>query len=221
MEPDLLSETIPSSHGSGTHHRDARSNASLSCLRTVPMEIRCPRCGNLAVPAGHEDARAFYQCENCDRVWMTFLTPSAIETATPTAKVLVVDDSDELLGLIGAWLQDEGYILFTAVSGTQALDIAQSHDPDVVLLDVVIPAPDGFAVCQSLQQRKHPPEIILMTGTSDESRLRRVEELGGLVVLRKPLTSDILLPAVRHAALRRLATATSASRAAAGDPKSA
>jgi CheY-like chemotaxis protein len=134
---------------------------------------------------------------------MTFLSPSAVETAAPTAKVLVVDDSDEMLGLIGAWLQDEGYILFTATSGTQALDIAQSHDPDVVLLDVVIPPPDGCAVCESLQHRDRPPEIILMTGTSDPVHLRRVDELGGLVLLRKPFTSDMVLQSVRQAALRR------------------
>lgn len=180
------------------------------------MEIRCPRCGNLAVPAGHEDARAFYQCQKCDRVWMTFLTSSVIETAPPTAKVLVVDDSDELLGLIGAWLQDEGYILFTASSGRQALDIAQSHDPDVVLLDVVIPPPDGCTVCESLQHREHPPEIILMTGSSDPVRLRRVDELGEHVLLRKPFSSEAMLQSVRQAALRRMA-ATSASPGAAGD----
>ena len=167
------------------------------------MEIRCPRCGNLAAPAGHEDARAFYQCEKCDRVWMTFLTSGLVETAKPTVKVLVVDDSNELLGLIGAWLQDEGYILFTATSGVQAIDIAKSHDPDVVLLDVVIPPPDGFTVCAALQQLEHPPEIILMTGLSDPLRLRRVDELGGLVLLRKPLTCEMVLDSVRQAALRR------------------
>lgn len=167
------------------------------------MEIRCPHCGNLAAPAGHEDGRAFYQCVKCDRVWMTFLTSKPPATGEPTTKVLVVDDSDELLGLIGAWLQEEGYILFTATSGVQALDIAQSHEPDIVLLDVVIPPPDGFAVCEALQLRQRPPEIILMTGTSDPSRLRRVDELGGLVMLRKPLTSEVLLDTVRQAAIRR------------------
>jgi CheY-like chemotaxis protein len=152
---------------------------------------------------------------------MTFLNTSVVETATPTAKVLVVDDSDELLGLLGAWLQDEGYILFTATSGAQALDIAQSHDPDVVLLDVVIPPPDGCAVCESLQHRDRPPEIILMTGTSDPTHLRRVDQLGGFVLLRKPFSSDTVLQSVRQAALRRGAIATSASPTAAGVLKSA
>jgi CheY-like chemotaxis protein len=166
------------------------------------MEIRCPRCGNLAVPAGHEDGRAFYQCEKCDRVWMTFLTPPPGSMRAPL-KVLIVDDSFELLGLVSAWLEDEGFVVFTATSGMQALDIAQSHQPDVVLLDVVIPPPDGFAVCESLQQRPHPPEIILMTGHADPMRLRRVDDLGGLVLLRKPLTNEVLVEAVRRAARRR------------------
>src|SRR5437867_8801788 len=127
------------------------------------MDIRCPRCGNLAAPAGHEDARAFYQCENCNRVWMTELasTPKPRGLLTP-ARVLVVDDSYELLGLVSAWLQDEGYYVFTATTGLQALDVAESHEPDVVLLDVIMPPPDGFAVCEMLQRREKPPEIILM-----------------------------------------------------------
>ena len=170
----------------------------------VNMEIRCPRCGNLAAPAGHEDARAFYQCENCDRVWMTFLTGPVSPTGRAPLKVLVVDDSFELLGLIAAWLEQEGFVVFTATSGVEALDIAQSHEPDVVLLDVVIPPPDGFAVCESLQHRACPPEIILMTGISDPIRLRRVDDLGGLVLLRKPLTNEALVEAVRRAGRRRM-----------------
>lgn len=170
------------------------------------MEIRCPRCGNLASPAGHEDARAFYQCEKCDRVWMTFLTRgTAAEIGQAPMKVLVVDDSNEMLQLLSSWLEDEGYIVATATSGVQALDIARSHDPDIVLLDVVIPPPDGFAVCESLQHREHPPEIILMTGFQDPLRLRRVDELGGPVLLRKPFTNEVIVDTVRQAAVRRAA----------------
>src|SRR6476660_813163 len=124
------------------------------------MDIRCPRCGTVAIPAGHEDARAFYQCEKCNRIWMTDLTSLRPATGShPPATILVVDDSYEMLGLIGAWLQDEGYFVVTAASGMQALDAAEMHEPDVVLLDVVIPAPDGFAVCATLQHHERAPEI--------------------------------------------------------------
>lgn len=166
------------------------------------MKIRCPHCGNLAAPAGHESGRAFYQCKNCDRVWMTFLSTSeAADDDHAPMKVLVVDDSNDLLQLVASWLEDAGYIVATATSGMQALDIVDSHDPDIVLLDVVIPPPDGFTVCESLRHRKHPPEIILMTGLIDPLRLRRAAELG--VVLRKPFTSEVVVKTVREAALRR------------------
>src|SRR6516164_4382063 len=123
------------------------------------MTIHCPHCGNLAAPAGHENGRAFYQCEKCDRVWMTFLSTSdAADDAHAPMKVLVVDDSNDLLQLIASWLEDVGYIVTTATSGRQALDIVQSHDPDIVLLDLVIPPPDGLAVSESLLQLKRPPE---------------------------------------------------------------
>jgi len=56
------------------------------------MDIRCARCGTTAVPAGHEDARAFYQCEKCNRVWMLHLTAAvATRDRAPSTRVLVVD----------------------------------------------------------------------------------------------------------------------------------
>jgi DNA-binding response OmpR family regulator len=136
---------------------------------------------------------------------MTFLSTSeAADDAHAPMKVLVVDDSNDLVQLVASWLEDAGYIVATATSGMQALDIVQSHDPDIVLLDVVIPPPDGFAVCESLRHREHPPEIILMTGLIDPLRLRRAGELG--VVLRKPFTSEVVVKTVREAALRRAPT---------------
>ena len=75
---------------------------------------------------------------------MTFLGPKPLETGEPTAKVLVVDDSDELLGRsargAGRRLSCSGDL------GLEALDIAGSHEPDIVPLDVIIPPPDRFAV---------------------------------------------------------------------------
>jgi len=133
---------------------------------------------------------------------MTFLSTSeAADDAHAPMKVLVVDDSNDLLQLIASWLEDVGYIVTTATSGRQALDIVQSHDPDIVLLDLVIPPPDGLAVSESLLHLKHPPEIILMTGVAESQRLRRASELG--VLLRKSFTSEEVVNTVREAVERR------------------
>ena len=109
-------------------------------------------------------------------------------------RILVVDDSDDLRGLISAWLEDEGYAVVTAGSGREALDAAAVYYPDIVLLDLVIPPPDGFEVCAAL--RNHlPPQIILMTGLSDPDHVRRALDLGVVALLRKPLTREAVVDA--------------------------
>lgn len=168
------------------------------------MDIRCPGCGNLAIPAGHEDARAFYQCEKCNRVWMVLLTSGTNGRSDGQAtRVLVVDDSAQLVGLVGMWLEDEGYGVVTATSGREALESTALDHPDIVLLDLIIPAPDGFAVCDALLRHPRPPEIIVMTGMSDPVRLRWAEDLGAFAVLHKPLTQEGVLDVVSRARRHR------------------
>jgi DNA-binding response OmpR family regulator len=168
------------------------------------MDIRCARCGTAAVPAGHEDARAFYQCEKCNRVWMVHLTAGTSgRSRVPPVRVLVVDDSDQLVSLIEMWLEDERYDVVTATSGRQALEAAAAHRPDIVLLDLVIPPPDGLAVCARLRSQQQPPVIILMTGVTDPARLYRVEETGAFLLLHKPLSQEMVLDAVSRARRQR------------------
>ena len=174
------------------------------------MDIRCARCGIPAVPAGHEDARAFYQCEKCNRVWMVHLTAGTSgRTRVPPARVLVVDDSDQLVSLIEMWLEDEGYDVVTATSGRQALELALAHRPDIVLLDLVIPPPDGLTVCERLRRSPHPPVVILMTGVMDPLRLERAEECGVFLLLHKPLSQDTVLDAISRARRHRRAEGAS------------
>lgn len=172
------------------------------------MDIRCARCGTTALPAGHEDARAFYQCETCQRVWMVHLTAGVVgRTQAPSTRVLVVDDADPLVALIEMWLEDEGYEVVTATSGRQAIELIQSQDLDIVLLDLIIPPPDGFAICNTLRRRAQPPEIIVMTGMSDPIRLHEAEDAGIFALLHKPLTQESVLDAVSRARRHRWATA--------------
>jgi CheY-like chemotaxis protein len=170
------------------------------------MDIRCARCGVPAVPAGHEDARAFYQCEKCNRVWMVHLTAGTSgRSRVPPVRVLVVDDSDQLVALIEMWLEDEGYDVVTATSGRQALESAAAFRPDIVLLDLVIPQPDGLAVCERLRLQPNPPVVVLMTGVMDPVRLQRVDEYGVFLLLHKPLSQETVLDAVSRARRQRWA----------------
>lgn len=165
----------------------------------MDMDICCSRCGLPATPAGHEDARAFYQCEKCNRVWMVHLTAGTTGRGAPQTRVLVVDDSDPLVSLIAMWLEEEGYMPVTATSGREALESASAYQPDIVLLDLVIPQPDGIAVCEALRRRANPPVVILMTGVSDPVRLRQAHELGAFMMLHKPFTQETVLDAIARA----------------------
>lgn len=163
----------------------------------------CPRCGGHAEFAGYEDARTFYQCEECKRVWTTMVT-EVVDAGSPPVQILIADDSDLLVGLVAAWLEEEGYAVLTATTGRQALDVAAVHHPDVVLLDLIMPQTDGFEVCATLTRLPAPPEIILMTGVSDAHHLERARALSGNLLL-KPLEHESLLAAVAAAVSRRSA----------------
>lgn len=163
---------------------------------------KCPRCGAEAVFAGHEDARTFYQCENCKRVWTTRVTAS-LDDRHPPVRVLVADDSDLLVGLVASWLEDEGYAVLTASTGRHALDVAALHSPEIVLLDLIMPQLDGFETCTKLMQLPQPPEIVLMTGVSDMHHLNRAMDLCAATLLRKPLEAESVIATVASAVRRR------------------
>jgi CheY-like chemotaxis protein len=154
----------------------------------------------MAVPAGHEDGRAFYQCEKCNRVWMIHLTAGTSgRSLTPQTRVLVVDDADMLVALIGTWLEDDGYDVATATSGRQALEALDTHDPEIVLLDLILPPPDGFTLCDVMRRRERPPEIVVMTGLNDPLRVHEIEGPNLFALLHKPLTQETVLDAVARA----------------------
>jgi CheY-like chemotaxis protein len=184
----------PGTHGPLRHHL---MQGAFGC--DAFMNICCPRCGGLAEPAGHEDARAFFQCPTCSRVWATHISASATHTF-PTAnapRVLIADDSREILGLLTAWLEDEGCVVIAAASGRETIDAAVAYKPDVALIDVVLPPPDGYYVCEVLT-RKMGIAVLLMTGMSAPDS-RRIEEVGALELLRKPFDREALLDALTRA----------------------
>ena len=104
------------------------------------------------------------------------------------ARVLVVDDEQDLLWALSRSLGTAGYEIFTARTGNEALSLARRHRPDLVILDIMIPQPDGLEVCRRL--RGDPvlsdvPILFLTARRSVEDRLRGLED-GGDDYLIKP-----------------------------------
>ena len=68
-------------------------------------------------------------------------------------KILVADDENDILEIISFNLKAEGYEVFTAKNGDEAIDSAKKNNPDLIILDVMMPRKNGFEVCNILRQQ--------------------------------------------------------------------
>ena len=79
------------------------------------------------------------------------------------ANVLIVDDQYGIRILLNEVLQKEGYVTFQAANGVQAINIAKTHAPDLVLLDMKIPGMDGIEILKKLKEHDPTIPVIMMT----------------------------------------------------------
>jgi two-component system, OmpR family, alkaline phosphatase synthesis response regulator PhoP len=118
------------------------------------------------------------------------------------AKILIVDDEQSILNLVTAYLRPEGYEVETAVNGRSALSLFRSFQPDLVVLDIMLPGMDGLELLAQLR-RESDVYVILLTAKNEET-----DKLVGLAVgaddyLTKPFSPRELVARIK-AALRRL-----------------
>ena len=114
------------------------------------------------------------------------------------ARILVVDDVPENVRLLEAVLQAHDYDVVTATDGQAALDLAQSAKPDLVLLDVMMPPPDGLAVCKRLREMEETAVLpVIMLTASEGSEKTTAIEAGADDFLSKPFNRDELLTRIR------------------------
>ena len=116
-----------------------------------------------------------------------------------SARVLVVDDVEVNVRLLEAKLSSEYFTVITASSGPQALALAQSERPDIVLLDVMMPEMDGFEVCRRLKADPHSADIpvVMVTALSEVSDRVRGLQAGADDFLTKPVNDIALFARVR------------------------
>ncbi|PZR16558.1 MAG: hypothetical protein DI536_05165 [Archangium gephyra] len=119
--------------------------------------------------------------------------------------ILVVDDEPMNHEFVHAYLEGEGYRLVDAMSGAEALAIAQQDPPDLVLLDVMMPGFDGFEVARALKEQAagHYLPIILVTALADHNSLLAGLNTHADEVLTKPVDGQELVLRIRHLLMLR------------------
>ncbi|MEU6558193.1 response regulator transcription factor [Nocardia nova] len=121
---------------------------------------------------------------------------------TTARRILVVDDEATIAESVAARLRAEGFAVATAHDGPGAVTAAQTFEPDLVVLDVMLPGYDGLEVCRRIQAERSIP-VLMLTARTDET-----DQLIGLGVgaddyLTKPFSLRVLTARV-HALLRRV-----------------
>lgn len=114
-------------------------------------------------------------------------------------KILVVDDTEENIEILNELLGDE-YDVLSALDGEFAIEIANEDNPDLILLDVMMPGMDGFDVCRALQLNNDTKEIpiIFITAKTDDKSIEQGYEIGGADYVTKPFRPKELIAKVKR-----------------------
>lgn len=112
-------------------------------------------------------------------------------------KILVVEDENILREVIVDYLVEEGHRVLEAEDGERALELFQSNAVDLVILDIMLPKVDGWAVCRRIRKNSSVP-IIILTARSDEDDSLLGYELGADDYLIKPYSPKVLMAKVKR-----------------------
>ena len=127
--------------------------------------------------------------------------PPAEHQGAPAERILAVDDEPRYREIIRFNLEAAGYLVVCAPSGEAALEAASADDPDLIVLDVMLPGIDGFEVLRRIRERSSCPVIMLTAKGSEEDKVRGLR-LGADDYVTKPFSAQELLARV-EAVLRR------------------
>ena len=116
-------------------------------------------------------------------------------------KILVVDDDLNICELLKLYLENDGYVVYTANDGKQAVDMFKNKTPDLVLLDIMLPKMDGWQVCREIRKTSSVP-IIMLTAKGETFYKVLGLELGADDYVVKPFDTKEVMARVK-AVLRR------------------
>ena len=126
-------------------------------------------------------------------------TTSEASTPTATKRILLVDDDPEVVEAMRYALEGRGFQVLIARDGNQGLAMAEREDPDLVILDMMMPKRSGFLVLEKLRRTRPVPVRIIMVTANEGSRHKAYAEMLGVDdYIRKPFAMDRLLDTVER-----------------------
>ena len=124
--------------------------------------------------------------------------------------ILVIDDERNIVELLRLYLEKEGWLVVTAADGEVGLELHRRHDPDLVILDLMLPRIDGLEVCREIRRRGDTP-VVMLTARDDDVDAIVGLELGADDYVTKPFNPRALVARIK-AVLRRSSGAVRAGR---------
>ena len=116
--------------------------------------------------------------------------------------ILIVEDNKEISELLADFLKKEGFLVSVAPSGEEALDKFSKYGARMILLDIMLPGMDGYAVCSEIRQNSNVPIFILSAKTAKDDKINGLL-LGADDYIEKPYDIDILIAKVKGLFARR------------------
>ena len=117
-----------------------------------------------------------------------------------SAKVLIADDEPNIVLSLEFLLQNSGYVVQTAVDGDEALRRIAEFQPDLILLDIMLPRKNGFEVCEAIRSNPHwnDLKVVMLTAKGRESEVSKGYALGADAYVTKPFATRDLLTSVQR-----------------------
>lgn len=121
------------------------------------------------------------------------------QTSADADKILIVDDDHEIVESIRYALKNQGFEVVVARDGNQGLALAERENPDLMILDMMMPKRSGFLVLEKLRRvREQPLPVIMITGNEGSRHKAYAELLGVSDYIRKPFAMDKLIDSVKR-----------------------
>ncbi len=119
---------------------------------------------------------------------------------TQNKKILIIEDEQDLAKLLAARLKSAGYLGFIAGDAVQGVKMAHTEKPDLIILDLMLPAGNGLAVLQNLNLSVYLRDIpvVILTGIKDEGYKRTIMEKGVSGYFEKPYDAEKLLEYIKN-----------------------